>query len=237
MPLPAGAPQGVAPGLWYLSQVDNLFVKQKVEILELFTNFETNNKYEIQNGAAQQVYFAAEQSGCCERQMCGRNRGFKIYVKDNAGNDVMVLERPLRCSSAWICICPVNFCCLQELTVKDGTGQLIGILRQKFHLLKGLFDVLDEQNKIVLQIQGPCLTCSCVGDVDFEVFQPGGNQKVAQISKKWTGLAKEMFTDADNFSVNFPMQMPVNHKALLLASAFLVDFMYFEDTTRSNLNL
>ena len=29
------------------------------------------------------------------------------------------------------------------------------------------------------------------------------------ISKQWTGLGKEMFTDADNFGVSFPLDLSV----------------------------
>lgn len=43
------------PGLEYLSTVDQLLVKQKVELLEVFTGFETNNKYIIKNSLGQNV--------------------------------------------------------------------------------------------------------------------------------------------------------------------------------------
>merc|ERR1711963_243153 len=38
-------PYGCPPGLQYLAMVDQLVVKQKVELLEAFTGFETANKY------------------------------------------------------------------------------------------------------------------------------------------------------------------------------------------------
>lgn len=40
--------------------IDKLLVKQVPSLLEAFTGWETNNKYEIQNSAGQRVYFAAE---------------------------------------------------------------------------------------------------------------------------------------------------------------------------------
>ena len=45
---------------------------------------------------------------------------------------------------------------------------------------------------------------------------------VGQIRKQWTGLVKEMFTDADNFGVTFPMDLDVNVKATLLGAIFLI---------------
>ncbi len=38
------APPNCPPGLEYLSLLDQLLIKQKVELLEAFTGFETNNK-------------------------------------------------------------------------------------------------------------------------------------------------------------------------------------------------
>ena len=35
----------------------------------------------------------------------------------------------------------------------------------------------------------------------MQVLSSDGSQEVGKISKKWSGLAKEYFTDADNFGV------------------------------------
>ena len=47
-------------GLEYLLQVDQLQVKQLPSLLEAFTGWDTNNKYEIYNANDQKVFFAAE---------------------------------------------------------------------------------------------------------------------------------------------------------------------------------
>lgn len=41
--------------LEYLTTVDQLLIKQKVELLEAFTGFETNNKFTIKNSLGQKV--------------------------------------------------------------------------------------------------------------------------------------------------------------------------------------
>ena len=35
------------------------------------------------------------------------------------------------------------------------------------------------------------------------------NKKVGKITKQWSGLASEMLTDADNFGINFPLDLDV----------------------------
>ena len=53
------------------------------------------------------------------------------------------------------------------------------------------------------------------------------DQEVGKITKQWSGLAREAFTDSDNFGINFPMDLDVRCKATLLAAVFLiVSFLY-----------
>ena len=79
-----------------------------------------------------------------------------------------------------------------------------------------------------MKIEGPFCTFSCFGDVDFKVLSANSGEKVGKISKQWTGLVKEAFTDADNFGVSFPLDLDVKVKATLLGAVFLIDFMFFE---------
>lgn len=46
--------------------------------------------------------------------------------------------------------------------------------------------------------------------------------EVGKISKQWSGLAREMFTDADFFGISFPMDLDVRMKAVMLGACFLI---------------
>jgi hypothetical protein len=59
-------------------------------------------------------------------------------------------------------------------------------------------------------------------------LSPDGETEVGKISKQWSGLLREAFTDADNFGISFPMDLDVRMKAVLLGAMFLIDFMFFE---------
>jgi len=61
----------------------------------------------------------------------------------------------------------------------------------------------------------------------FEIRE--GEEVFGKITKKWSGLLKEGFTDADNFGVTFPADWPNEIKAILLGAVFLIDFVHFED--------
>lgn len=117
MPAPTGAPPvDCPPGLEYLTMVDQLLVQQQVEVLEVLTGFETNNKYQVKNSLGQLVYFAVEQNDFFTLS-CGPARPFKMSIVDNLGKQVMLLDRPFRCQ---FCCCP---CCLQELMVYAPAGK------------------------------------------------------------------------------------------------------------------
>ncbi len=62
-----------------------------------------------------------------------------------------------------------------------------------------------------------------------KVFSSDGEQKVGKISKQWAGMLREMVTDADVFGINFPMDLDVKMKAVLLSACFLiVSFQLFQ---------
>jgi len=74
--------------------------------------------------------------------------------------------------------------------------------------------------------------------VAYQVSTKDGDTQVGRISKQWTGLVKELFTDADNFGVCFPMDLDVKVKATVLAATFLIVSSYCNNcmlVTKDNL--
>ncbi|CAI8044503.1 Phospholipid scramblase 2 [Geodia barretti] len=134
---------------------------------------------------------------------------------------VIHIERPLRCQ-AWCC-----FCCLQKIEVQSPPGTVVGYVKQDLSFIYPWFTIENADGEPVLKIKGPCWTCKWC-EVEFEVLSVNGEQQVGKISKQWSGLAKEYFTDADNFGIQFPMDLDVKMKAVMIGAVFLIDFMFFE---------
>ena len=61
-----------------------------------------------------------------------------------------------------------------------------------------------------------------------------GQSIVGKISKQWSGFLKEAFTDADIFGINFPIDLDVRMKAVLLGACMLIDFNFFEKTNNKD---
>ena len=91
------------------------------------------------------------------------------------------------------------------------------------------YSVKDAQGNVALTIEGPICTFSiCGSDVEFKVLSPDGSTEVGKISKQWAGFLREGFTDADVFGINFPIDLDVRMKGVLLGACMLIDFNFFE---------
>ncbi|XP_077015246.1 phospholipid scramblase 2 [Tamandua tetradactyla] len=210
------------PGLEYLTQINQLLVCQRVELLEVLTCLETSNKYEIMNKQGQRIYFAEEKSHWFLRHFCGPRRPFTMTIYDNVGRDVIALHRSLRCSCCW------SNCCLQKLKVEAPPGEKIGYVYQSFHPFFPKFKLKNENKEDLMKIRGPCMVSRCLMNVNFNILSLDDEKVIGTISKQWTGYVTDMFTDANKFRIQFPFDLDVKMKALMLAASFLIDYMYFE---------
>merc|ERR1712227_531641 len=90
------APRAVNPspncprGLDSLILTDRIVVKQQVELLEAFTDFETVNRYQVLNEQGQCLFYCVEDSECCERNFCKNLRGlsFVLYDQNQQGGSL-----------------------------------------------------------------------------------------------------------------------------------------------------
>uniref|UniRef100_A0A673IUR5 Phospholipid scramblase n=1 Tax=Sinocyclocheilus rhinocerous TaxID=307959 RepID=A0A673IUR5_9TELE len=228
MPVPE-RPLGCPPGLEYLTQKQfskPLSRDYKCSLsLTVLMGWETNNQYVVKNSLGQQVFFAAEESDFCTRMVCGPVRSFLLHIQDNMGQEVMTLSRPLKCGS---CLLPHIF----QLEVQSPPGNPIGYVIQSWHPFLPKFTIQNERKEPVLKIVGPFCDCKCCSDVNFEVMSLDESSVIGRISKQWTGFEAEALTDADNFGLQFPMDLDVKIKAVILGACFLMDFMYFEHTQK-----
>ncbi|XP_046287174.1 phospholipid scramblase 1 isoform X2 [Marmota monax] len=140
------------------------------------------------------------------------------------GQEIIILKRPLRCNS---CFFP---CCLQKIEVQAPPGVPIGYVSQTWHPCFPKFSVQNENRKEVLKVIGPIMVCNCSANIDFEVKSLDKGTVVGKISKQWAGFIKELFTNSDNFGIQFPLDLDVKMKAVMLGACFLIDFMFFENT-------
>ena len=193
-----------------LSAVDGLVVGQKKEWGEILTGFETKNRYLVMDTSGNELYAAAEVGGSwLGRQFLKSLRPFTVSIQAFDGQVVLKAVRSFRFY-------------FHKLDVFDARGELLGTILKRFSFLRRIYSVLDAAGREVFQLFGPILH-----PWTFEIRQD--DTLLGKITKKWSGLLKEGFTDADNFGVTFPAEWDVRTKALFLGVVFLVDFVHFED--------
>ncbi|XP_059124350.1 phospholipid scramblase 1-like isoform X3 [Peromyscus eremicus] len=116
------------------------------------------------------------------------------------------------------------------MEVQAPPGVTIGYVVQTWHPCVPKFTVQNEKRQDVLKIVGPCIVCSLGGNIDFKIKSLDEKIVVGRISKHWSGFLKELLTDVDNFGIQFPIDLDVKIKAVMLGACFLIDFMFFEST-------
>ena len=106
--------------------------------------------------------------------------------------------------------------------VFDENQQKVGTFKQKFFSIGGKFDVLDAQEKVICTLKGKWTSW------DFRFMQ--GEIELANVSKKWAGLGKELFTTADNYMLTISDSTPVNDNAriLIMAAVMCIDMVLKE---------
>jgi len=219
-----GQGQPILTGLGPLKSHNRLLIKQKLQTCEILTGCEQENRFNVTGAEGDILYWAKENSGCCDRFLCGNIRSFDMSITDQTTNEVMRFFRPLTCQG---CCCSALYPhCTQALTVSVA-GETVGTVRERATWWNPVYHVFDSVGNQVLKIRGPACHFSLCDDVNFQVLDTDGAE-MALISKKWMGCFKEALTDADNFVIDFNEGLALETKVLIFASTFLIDMMYFE---------
>jgi len=111
---------------------------------------------------------------------------------------------------------------LSKVEVRDENDQVIGGFKQKFFSVGGAFNVLDHNDQPVCHLKGKWTGWN------FRFMK--GDMELAQVSKKWAGMGKEMFTSADNYVLSISESVPPqsNIRKLILAAVMCIDMVLKE---------
>ncbi|XP_059081534.1 phospholipid scramblase 1-like [Tigriopus californicus] len=219
-------------GLELLTNAKKVLISQQVrwkDICSACTGCEVEKKYTIHGENGDAILWASETSGCGMRMCCGNDRSLQIGLTDFKSQEVFNLDRPLNCSGCCCSCCYPS--CTQAMTVSMN-GLPIGTIRERATWVYPVLHIFDPVDQQIMKVRGPCCPISCGGDVEFFVTDTEGRE-IASIVKKWTGCAKEMI-EADNFSVEFKVDLGVKEKAVIVGAAFLIDFLHYEENNQNH---
>ena len=126
---------------------------------------------------------------------------FEVIVKTPDGSNILSVKR--------------GFSLLHStVQVFDEKDKLVGTFKQKMFSIGGKFDVLDTQDKVICTLVGKWTSW------DFRFLQ--GQTELASVTKKWSGIGKELFTSADNYMLIINDSVPATDPARLLIMAAVI---------------
>lgn len=199
-----------------IAEPDRLYIEQyHRHWWEILLNWEQRNQYAVSDVMHRSLGAIVEQgtglAAALVRVFAGSHRPFEIAVLSNADEVVLTLERPF-------------FFLFSSLDVKGPTGRLLGRVTRRFALLNREYDLEDAHGNVFAHIRS-----RHVHIWTFPVLDTAGRQR-GMIAKKWSGMRKEYFTDADNFGVDFgDGAWTDEQRAVIFAAAISVDFDFFEN--------
>ncbi len=208
-----------------LKDRQQLVIKQEKEWAEIIINWETSNKYSIFDSQKQKIGFIAERGSgfikVIQKQFLRSHRPLNIDIIDKDSTVMMLLTRPF-------------FWFFSDLTVSsnDSTNRnkILGHIKRRFGILYKKYDLLDEHGALFGTIKSPIWRLWTFPIKDrMEVER-------ATISKKWGGVLREMFTDADTYLIDYKdcSAWTLSQKSIILAAAISIDFDFFEENQSRN---
>lgn len=188
---------------------NTFFVKEHTGI------FKASNNYDILDPETQQIIMQCREpnlgifSKLFRFTDYKRMTPFDIQITDTEGKPVVTVKRGISLIRS-------------KVDVLNEQGQLIGQFKQKLFSIGGKFEVLDPQGKSLCWLKGKWTSW------DFRFEKDG--KEFAQVSKKWSGIGKELFTSADNYilSINPNVSADSAMRPLILAAVMCIDMVLKE---------
>ena len=188
------------------------FIREHVGFMKL------SNTYDILDpGSQRQIGIAQERPGTfiqvlrflINKQMLPTK--IFVYSGENAENDSALLFSIQRGITLF----------RSRIDILDRHGKSMGWMKSKAFSLGGAFRVHDAADNEVALVKGDWKGWN------FR-FLDKSEQEIGNITKKWAGIGKELFTTADNYIISLNGTPTPERNALLLAAGLAVDTVYKE---------
>jgi uncharacterized protein YxjI len=185
-----------------------LIVSQRTKLIEL------TNEYAVHDGSGQQIGAVVEVGQSSVKKALrfvsslDQFLTHRLEVRDASGV-VLVLTRPAKLVKSRV-----------QVARADGTP--VGEIVQATVFGKIRFDLVAD-GRLIGAIQAENWRAW-----NFAITDASGTE-VARITKTWEGLARTLFTTADNYVVQVPVRLPDPLASMVIASALTVDTALKQD--------
>ncbi len=204
----AGVADGAAGGGTIFTE-PVLVVNQKAKLIELTNQYAVYDRSGAQIGGVRQVGQSAGRKVLRALTSVDQFLTTKLEVVDMAENVLLRLTRPAKVMKS-------------RVVVSDAAGNELGQIVQQ--------NVI---GKINFSLEAGGQTYGSINAENWRAWnfsiRDHEGQEVARITKTWEGLAKTMFTTADNYVVEMKRELEEPLRSLVVASALSVDTALKQD--------
>ena len=188
-------------------ETNSFFIDEKVKFLKF------ENEYKVYNDNAEYI-------GAIKQKLSGGDKALRMLLNKSMLPFHLEIRNTQDQVEATISRGWTFF--MSKIVITDGQSMPIGRVEQKFTLMKPHFKIFDNNNNQIAGISGDWRAWN------FVITDVTG-QQIGTISKKWSGIAKEMFTTADKYNVQLSSSnLSKEHKVAILASAITIDMVLKE---------
>jgi uncharacterized protein YxjI len=205
----AGAQSGVAHGGGTIFTEPILVVNQKAKLIEVNNEYAIFDQHGRQLGAVRQVGQSMAKKAIRVLTSYDQFMTHKLQVVDAYGNVLLALTRPAKVLKS-------------RVIVQNGMGAEIGQIVQQNAI-----------GKIRFSLEAGGHSYGSINAENWRAWnfniQDHTGAEVARITKTWEGLAKTMFTTADNYvlQIHRPLDDPL--RSLVVSAALGVDTALKQD--------
>ncbi|MEY2421147.1 MAG: hypothetical protein QOI95_1214 [Acidimicrobiaceae bacterium] len=210
----AGVESGAAQGGGSIFTEPVLVVNQKAKIIEINNEYAIYDQHGTQIGAIRQVGQSKAKKLIRLVSDVDQYLTHKFQIVDMQGNVLLAITRPAKLMKS-------------KVVVQDGTGRELGTIVQQNMI-----------GKIHFGLESGGNTYGSINAENWRAWnfniQDHTGAEVARITKTWEGLAKTMFTTADNYVVQIhrPLEEPL--RSLVVAAGLAVDTALKQDSRGLN---
>ena len=202
----------------YIGRAEQFTIEQESELAEALFDVETENRYVIKTplGKGRAYETSASIWTWVFRALWGAGRPLQIVITDGAGRRALHLDRPL-------------FFLFSTLNVESADGVPLGSVKRRFALLYTRYILVDAHGEVFAKLRRPPWRTWT-----FPITDTDG-RRIGEVKKKWGGLLKEMFTDADRFGIDVSdADLSPDQRAVVLAAGLSIDLDFFESSPRDD---
>ncbi|MFC8364386.1 phospholipid scramblase-related protein [Streptomyces griseorubiginosus] len=186
-----------------------LVVNQKAKLIELTNEYKVMDQHGHQIGSVTQVGQSALRKIVRFLWSIDQFMKIRLEIRDAHGQPVLLLTRPGKIFKS-------------RVIVERPDGSPVGEIVQQNMIGKINFALMVDGQQV------GAIKAENWRAWNFAIVDHAGNE-VARITKTWEGLAKTMFTTADNYVLQIHYQLPEPLLSLVVATALTVDTALKQD--------